>query len=118
MASGQGQMDAAGRRSTFIAVPESSSGVRPASQPDFSPPTPGHGGVQASFQVLYSAIIFQQRGLRHYGKTYIHARWRRAISKSAARRSPGQPAKPSSTCFGEWHGAARFPGEPALRREA
>ena len=47
---GQPQLDAAGRRSSLISAPEAQRGAQPASQPDFSPPTPGHGAAQASFQ--------------------------------------------------------------------
>ena len=57
MLAGQPQMEAAGRRSSLISAPEPQRGA----QPDFSPPTPGHGTVEASFQ----ASTWPHRGLCH-----------------------------------------------------
>lgn len=57
MLAGQPQMDAAGRRSSLISAPEAPRGTQPASQPDFSPATPGHGAAHASFQASTSLPV-------------------------------------------------------------
>ena len=53
----QPQMDAAGQRSSLISAPEAPRGAQPASQPDFSPATPGHGTAHASFQASTSLPV-------------------------------------------------------------
>lgn len=52
---GQPQLDAAGRRSSLISAPGLQQDAQPSSQPDFYPPTPGHGATQTSFQA--SALL-------------------------------------------------------------
>lgn len=56
---GQPQMEAAGRRSTVVAVPEQPQSARPPTQPGLSPGTPGHSAPLAPVQVcstLWAAL--------------------------------------------------------------